>query len=243
MAAALGLHAPTTLVIVLAHVGDVDDFRDDVATFAGVTPEVFPAWERLPREQDATDEVFGRRLRVVNRLAGALPPRLVVASIQALLQPVPRREVLLRMTRRSRRRYVVARRAGDLAAGARDERAEVVEVPGEFSLRGGILDVFPPDSAEPVRIEFFGDEIESIRPFDAGIPALARPLGQRDADDPAELRRAEPRRASARRPSFSPRGPGSPWSSRPTCARRAGTTSAGSTTRAGSTRSRARSSG
>ena len=47
-AAALGLHAPRTLVIVLAHVGDVDDFRDDVATFAGVMPEVFPAWDRLP---------------------------------------------------------------------------------------------------------------------------------------------------------------------------------------------------
>ena len=44
-AAASGLHAATTLVIVLAHVGDVDDFRDDVATFAGIVPEVFPAWE------------------------------------------------------------------------------------------------------------------------------------------------------------------------------------------------------
>ena len=49
-AAALGLHAPTTLVILIAHVGDVDDFRDDVATFAGTVPEVFPAWEKLPRE-------------------------------------------------------------------------------------------------------------------------------------------------------------------------------------------------
>ena len=46
-------------------------------------------------------------------------------------------------------------------------RAEVVEVPGEFSVRGGILDVFPTDSSDPVRIEFFGDEVESIRPFDA----------------------------------------------------------------------------
>ena len=45
-------------------------------------------------------------------------------------------------------------------------RAEVVEVPGEFSVRGGILDVFPTDSTDPVRLEFFGDEIESIRPFD-----------------------------------------------------------------------------
>jgi len=47
------------------------------------------------------------------------------------------------------------------------QRVEVVEVPGEFSLRGGIFDVFPTDASDPVRIEFFGDEVESIRPFDA----------------------------------------------------------------------------
>ncbi|HZW30716.1 MAG TPA: transcription-repair coupling factor [Isosphaeraceae bacterium] len=166
-AAALGLHAPTTLVVLLAHVGDVDDFRDDVATFAGITPEVFPAWERLPRELSASDEVFGRRLRVLKRLRGPQPPRLVVAPFQAMLQPVPRPNALARMSR------VVAVGEAvpveELTAWLLERgmtRAEVVEVPGEFSLRGGILDVFPTDSSDPVRIEFFGDEVESIRPFD-----------------------------------------------------------------------------
>src|SRR4051812_47094291 len=98
-AAALGLHAPSTLVITLAHVGDVDDFRDDVAAFSGITPEVFPAWERLPREATAGDEVFGRRLRVLKALAGPSPPRIVVAPFQALLQPVPTRELLARSSR------------------------------------------------------------------------------------------------------------------------------------------------
>src|SRR5262249_16714805 len=72
-AAALGLHAPTTLVILIAHVGDVDDFRDDVATFLGAVPDVFPAWEKLPREMAADDEVFGKRLRVLKRLGGPDP--------------------------------------------------------------------------------------------------------------------------------------------------------------------------
>jgi transcription-repair coupling factor (superfamily II helicase) len=169
ISAALGLHAPTTLVIVLAHMGDVDDFRDDVAVFSGITPEVFPAWEKLPREQDATDEVSGKRLRVLGRLAGALPPRLVVAPFQALLQPVPRREVLLRMTRRIAVGDTLP--VEELAAWLLErgmQRAEVVEIAGEFSLRGGIFDVFPADATDPVRIEFFGDEVESIRPFDAG---------------------------------------------------------------------------
>src|SRR5262245_7757189 len=166
-AAALGLHAPTTLVVLLAHVGDVDDFRDDVATFAGMTPDVFPAWERLPRELSASDEVFGRRLRVLKRLGGPEPPRLIVAPFQAMLQPVPKPTVLARMSR------VVAVGEAipveELTAWLLERgmtRAEVVEVPGEFSLRGGILDVFPTDSTDPVRIEFFGDEVESIRPFD-----------------------------------------------------------------------------
>ena len=98
-AAALGLHAPTTLVIVLAHVGDVDDFRDDVATFAGITPEVFPAWEKLPRELYADDEVFGNRLRVLKRLGRPDPPRLIVAPFQAMFQPVPKPEALAGMSR------------------------------------------------------------------------------------------------------------------------------------------------
>ncbi len=167
VAAALGLHAPSVLVIVLAHVGDVDDFRDDVAGFAGVVPEVFPAWEKTPREVSALDEVFGRRMRALKRLSGPSPPRLVVAPFQAMLQPVPPLESLSRMSRTVAVGEVVpveALTAWLLERGM--SRAEVVEVPGEFSVRGGILDVFPTDATDPVRIEFFGDDIESIRPFD-----------------------------------------------------------------------------
>jgi transcription-repair coupling factor (superfamily II helicase) len=182
-AAALALHAPRTLVIALAHVGDVDDFRDDVATFAGITPEVFPAWERSPREAAAAgqsgDEVYGRRLRVVKRLGGALPPKVVVTTLQSLMQPVPTPTALARTSRTVRVGDEVP--VEELTAWLADRgmtRAEVVEVAGEFSLRGGILDVFPPDAAEPVRLEFFGDEVESIRPFD---PESQRSLDRWDS--------------------------------------------------------------
>jgi len=56
-------------------------------------------------------------------------------------------------------------------------KAAVVEMPGEYALRGGILDVYPPEDERPVRIEFFGDEIESIRSFD---PTSQRSLAARD---------------------------------------------------------------
>jgi len=168
-AAALALHAPSTLVVALAHVGDADDFRDDLAAFSGLNPEVFPAWDRTPGEAAAAvgDEAFGRRLRVVKRLRGNLPPKVVVAPLQALMQPVPTAEALAETSRTVRvgDTAPVEELAAWLSAHGL-ARAEVVEVAGEWSLRGGILDVFPPDATEPARVEYFGDEVESIRPFD-----------------------------------------------------------------------------
>ena len=85
-------------------------------------------------------------------------------------------------------------------------RVEVVEVAGEFSLRGGILDVFPPDAAEPVRIEFFGDEVESIRPFDA---ETQRSLDRWDSVTltvPPAARRPTTRPTSATSPTTFPEG-------------------------------------
>ncbi len=175
-AAALGLHATSTLIIVLAHVGDVDDFRDDVATFSGINPEVFPSWDKHPTELAPGDEVFGRRLRVLRGLRSETPPRVIVAPMQALLQPVPLPDLLDRGARKIRVGDTIA--LEELAGWLVDRgmtRVEVVEVAGEFSLRGGILDVFPVDGDAPIRIEFFGDDVESIRPFD---PESQRSLGQ-----------------------------------------------------------------
>ncbi len=167
VAAALGAQANPTLLIVLAHVGDVDDFAEDLATFAGARPEILPAWDRLPRDVGPGDEIFGKRVRVAKQLAEENPPGLVVVPIQALLQPVPRPEFLQAASKRLSVGEVVP--LENVVAWLLDQgltRTEVVEVAGEFSTRGGILDVFPPDATEPVRIEFFGDDVESIRPFD-----------------------------------------------------------------------------
>ena len=93
---------------------------------------------------------------------------MVLAPIAAVVQPVPPPADL---TARGRR---IA--AGDQLdpddlirwlSGAGYQRAEAVEFPGEFARRGGIVDLFPPDAADPVRLEFFGDELESIRTFTA----------------------------------------------------------------------------
>jgi transcription-repair coupling factor (superfamily II helicase) len=55
---------------------------------------------------------------------------------------------------------------------------DVVEMPGEYALRGGILDVYPPEADRPMRIEFFGDEVESIRKFDPGTQRSSTPMDE-----------------------------------------------------------------
>jgi transcription-repair coupling factor (superfamily II helicase) len=55
------------------------------------------------------------------------------------------------------------------------ERREPVEMVGQFSVRGGIVDVFSPEAARPVRLELFGDEVESIREFDPGTQRSVQP--------------------------------------------------------------------
>lgn len=187
-AAALAAERDSPLLVVLPRLADVDDFAEDLAAFSGENPPIFPAWETLPDEQHVADSVFGHRLQVLNILDGwpgsteggprdqqaggslrstPATPRLIVTSIAALLQPVPGRA--------ERRQSARTLRVGDeidldeLLQGLVErgfERVTTIERPGEFSVRGGIFDVYPPDAEDPLRIELFGDEIESIRRFD-----------------------------------------------------------------------------
>src|SRR5579871_6492853 len=59
--AALGLHAPQTVLVVIAHPRDVDSWVEDIASFAGARPVIFPAWEQMPGEEMKLDETAGQR--------------------------------------------------------------------------------------------------------------------------------------------------------------------------------------
>ena len=159
-------HSPAVLVVVCPRDGDVDDFCDELAVFWPGSPERFPAWETAPGESDSQDEAHGDRLRVLKLLNGA-GTKLIVTSIQALLQPVPPRELLEQQTLRLRVGDEIdpAALLKRLAEGG-FHNTSAVELPGEFSPRGGIIDVFAPDWLHPARIEFFGDTVESIRQFE-----------------------------------------------------------------------------
>jgi transcription-repair coupling factor (superfamily II helicase) len=171
VAVAIRRQLSRTLVVVTAHPDDIDDFCADWSLFSPVEPETFPVWETEPGERIVHDEVFGDRLRTLKRLldgahdATSVP--VVVTSIQSLLQPTPSRDSLAAGSRRLTvgQRCEVDQLLSWLTARG-FHHTSAVELPGEFSQRGGILDIFAPDWDQPVRIEWFDDEVESIRRFD-----------------------------------------------------------------------------
>ncbi len=165
-AAALGLRAPSTLLLVIAYPRDLDGWADDLATFTGQRPAIFPAWDSLPSDEELLDEVAGQRLRLLRQLQSPNPPRFILTTMQALMQPVPDREQLVQSRRviKTGEQLEMEDLVGWLVERGY-KHTEAVELPGEFSRRGGILDVYSPDADAPFRIEFFGDEMESIRQF------------------------------------------------------------------------------
>jgi transcription-repair coupling factor (superfamily II helicase) len=171
--ATLAADAPATVLVVLAHPREVDAWCADLASFGGVLPVIFPASEAMAVR--LVDEATSQRLRLLRQLESDQPPRLVVTTIQALIQPVPAREQLAATRRTLRQGETVDVEALATWLVEHGYRAvEAVELPGEFSRRGGIFDAYSPDAEAPFRMELFGDEIESLRQFH---PQTQRSLG------------------------------------------------------------------
>ncbi|WP_424213400.1 transcription-repair coupling factor [Streptomyces sp. BI20] len=174
--AALARATGRTLLAVTATGREAEDLTAALRSLLPADGVVdFQAWETLPHERlSPRSDTVGRRLAVLRRLAhpdaegrdaGTGPVSVVVAPIRSVLQPqvkglgdlVP---VALQRGQSVDLDVVV----GSLAAAAY-ARVELVEKRGEFAVRGGILDVFPPTEEHPLRIEFWGDEVEEIRYF------------------------------------------------------------------------------
>ncbi len=135
----------------------------------------FPAWETLPHERlSPRSDTSGQRLAVLRRLAhpDAADPRsgplqVVTTPVRSLLQPMVR----------GLGELVPVKLAAGQEASLDDTvthlveigyaRVDMVERRGELAVRGGLLDVFPPTEEHPLRVEFWGDEVEEIRYFKA----------------------------------------------------------------------------
>ncbi|MFM6847664.1 MAG: transcription-repair coupling factor [Terrabacter sp.] len=162
------------LVVVTATTREAEDLETALGLFLpSERIAVFPSWETLPHERlSPRSDTVGRRLAVLRRLRHPDPAdtaygplSVVVAPVRALLQP---------LTKGLGDLVPVALRAGDerpledvvdALVAAAYTRTDLVERRGEFAVRGGILDVFPPTEEHPVRIEFWGDTVEEVRWF------------------------------------------------------------------------------
>ncbi|MDP6356093.1 MAG: CarD family transcriptional regulator, partial [Planctomycetota bacterium] len=173
VASTLAAEAPGSVLLVTTDGDGADDAVVDFRFFLeDATVEQFPAWESLPSpEVPPNKEILAERFEILSLLANPdrPNPKIIVAPIQAIQQPVVKPEVIAES-------YRTLKLDEDLPpAGLADwlvERAFMrlpqVDAPGEFSIRGGIMDIYPIGGAWPIRIEYFGDTIDSIRRFDPG---------------------------------------------------------------------------
>jgi transcription-repair coupling factor (superfamily II helicase) len=160
-------------VLAVAATGrEAEDLTATLQSLLGADDAVayYPAWETLPHERlSPRSDTVGRRLAVLRRLVHPDEenprPKVVVAPVRSVLQPQVKgladlEPVSLHVGEERDLEEVVRK----LAAAAY-HRVDLVERRGEFAVRGGIVDVFPPTEEHPLRVEFFGDEVEEIRSF------------------------------------------------------------------------------
>ena len=161
------------IVIVTPALKTQENFQQDIETWLDLSPLFYPAWEIFPHEGKLPHaDVISDRLQTLVALSENSPlatrhSPLVVTCVTALLQKTFPPGEIKKRTRELKRDDKIA--PLDLIDWLEEQGYEPeaqVSQKGEIALRGGILDVFPPTSPWPVRLEFFGDELESLREFD-----------------------------------------------------------------------------
>ncbi|MBW8035494.1 MAG: hypothetical protein FVQ79_07650, partial [Planctomycetes bacterium] len=152
-APALAAHVSSQLkrpiLYVSAHLYDADNAFDDLEVFAPTGVEFFPVWEMRDKYADATDEIGAQRLRISMGLsrskAADTRQLIIVTSVQALNQPVPKPGTLqdLRLCL-EKNQTVEPELVTSWLIDNGFERVDAVDIPGQFAQRGGIIDIFAP---------------------------------------------------------------------------------------------------
>ncbi|HYP92271.1 MAG TPA: transcription-repair coupling factor [Mycobacterium sp.] len=192
--AATALAQAGPLLVVTATGREADDLTAELRGVLGEAVAMFPSWETLPHERLSPGvDTVGARMMLLRRLAHpdderlGPPLRVVVTTTRSLLQPMAPdvadiEPVTLTAGAEAQLDTGAARAATFEAVIARlvelaYDRVDMVGKRGEFAVRGGILDVFPPTAEHPVRVEFWGDEVSEIRMFSVAdqrsIPDIA----------------------------------------------------------------------
>ncbi len=194
LARLVSAHAGVPALVLTAGAKETDRLALDLAAALGEQAgrvHAFPHPDAAPYDRFSPQPlVVAQRMEVLHRLAapGDEAPPVLVAPWSALAWRVPSRAAVRRATVRIARGDRLDRDA--LVArlvGAGYARQSVVEERGEVAVRGGIVDVFPPQRAHPVRIELLGDEVESLRDFDPASQRSQAELALFVAPPPREI--------------------------------------------------------
>ncbi|MGE0857161.1 MAG: transcription-repair coupling factor, partial [Hyphomicrobiaceae bacterium] len=176
-----GEQEPATLLHVVRDDRRLETLAQQLGFFAGSVRVIsFPAWDTVPYDRvGPNSDIVAERIAALAKLvvAAGRQPTIVLATANAVLQRVPPRAFV-----RAGLRQIAPGQRADLKrlterlqlAGY--QRTGTVMEPGEFAVRGGILDLFPPGRANPVRLDFFGDTVESIKTFDAETQRTLKPV-------------------------------------------------------------------
>ena len=214
-AAGAGATGGTPLLVVTATTRGAEALAAALTCYAPAADvAVFPAWETLPHERlSPRADTVAARLAVLRRLAhpedadpgpgrpadpSRGPIRILITPVRALLAPVIEGLGELEPIRLDAGLDVGLEATAARLADAAYTRVDMVENRGEFAVRGGILDVFPPTLARPVRVDFFGDEIESVSSFAVADQRTIEEVGAVTATACRELLLTDAVRARAR---------------------------------------------
>ncbi len=170
VAAALARVSPLLVVTATGH--EADDLTAELRGVLGDAVAGLPSWETLPHERLSPGvDTVGARLMVLRRLAHpddarlGPPLQVVVTAVRSLLQPMTPQLGLVDPVTLTVGEEVAFEEAIARLVELAYTRVDMVGRRGEFAVRGGILDVFPPTAEHPVRIEFWGDEVSEMRMF------------------------------------------------------------------------------
>ena len=165
-------------VIIAPTMTDAQVFYNDLTFFLGEedsnsSPEQFkcllyPPWDTFPFDTLATSpDITCKRLEVLYSLTTMGFGSIIITTLSALMQRVVAKGIIENAAEQIYNGQEINRdRLIEKMAEGGYTHVNVVDAKGEYSVRGGIVDIFPPLFENPIRLEFFGDEIESIRHFD-----------------------------------------------------------------------------
>ena len=161
----------STLVHVARDDRRMEAVRQQLAFFAASVRVVsFPAWDTVPYDRvGPNSDIVAERMATLAKLvvAARKQPTIVLTTVNAILQRVPPRGFIRKTIKQiAPGQRIDMKRLIERLGLIGYQRTGTVMEPGEYAVRGGILDLFSPGRSSPVRLDFFGDTLESIKTFD-----------------------------------------------------------------------------